>query len=252
MKKTEEDFWAKIALPEKVNYAFKNDRVIAETFKRYIPKASKNQSVVEVGCAPGKWLTMFHEELGYSITGIEYVDVAATKTVENFEILGIPKEKYNIISGDFFNISIPQKFDVVFSLGFVEHFENFDIVMDKHLALCKENNGYLAIGLPNFNGLNYIIQRFIDKRQTGAKLLPLHNLNVMNIQIFLDYAKRKNLDIICSGYIGGFERALFNTDLNTKFNRLTIRIVLRICNILFGSWNNRFTSSYLFFVFKTK
>ena len=255
MKKTEEEFWSKfwqkVKLPETVDLRFKNDRVIAENFLKYIPKASFDKRVLEIGCAPGKWLVLFNKELNYLISGIEYVPIAADKTVENFKILNIPEEQYTMQKADFFTLQPNPIYDTVFSLGFIEHFDDWGAVLDKHLMYCKSNS-YLVIGLPNFKGLNYYLQKFIDNHTTETKLLPVHNLNVMSLDVLGKYAKERNLEIKMLSYIGGFERSLFNTNVGNMVTKLTLKSLVRICAILFGKFNTKNTSSYIFGVFKVK
>lgn len=253
--KTEEKFWEifweKIKLPQKVDYNFKNDRIIAENFTKFIPKAKSGQRALEIGCAPGKWMVLFNKELGYNISGIEYVEVAAKKTIENFHILDIPAEEYDVQVADFFKVEPSSDFDVVFSLGFIEHFNDWEMVIDKHLKYCKPNS-YLVLGLPNFRGINYSIQKIIDNNTKQTALLPIHNLKIMDLKLLRGYAESRNLDILKLDYVGGFEPGLFNTDTGGWLLRMFLKITVKIASIIFGSLNHRATSSYIFCVFKLR
>ncbi|QKJ29406.1 class I SAM-dependent methyltransferase [Mucilaginibacter mali] len=255
MKKTEEDFWAgfwaNLKFPQIVNYNLKNDRVISDNIVKYIPKANLKKKVLEIGCAPGKWLVLFYEKLGYHITGIEYVDIAARKTIENFQILNIPEEAYAIQIADFLAVDAVPEFDVVFSLGFIEHFDNWDAILDKHIKFCKPG-AHLLIGLPNFRGINYIIQKIIDNNTTDTKLLPIHNLNIMDTAVLRDYAEKRGLEIIKLDYVGGFEPALFNTNAGNKFVQFILKCAVKTGALIFGNLNTSKTSSYILGVFKVK
>ena len=76
---------------------------------------------------------------------------------------------------DFFNFSTDRKYDIVFSLGFIEHFNNTRDVILRHVDLLA-SGGLLLIVLPNLLGLNGWIQRRFDKENYDA-----HNLKSMEI-----------------------------------------------------------------------
>jgi len=61
----------------------------------------------------------------------------------------------------------------VFSMGFIEHFENVQDVIERHIRLLSEN-GKLLIILPNFRGLNGCVQWLFDRKN-----LRSHNLESM-------------------------------------------------------------------------
>ncbi len=245
------DFWGQIKLPQIVDLTFKNDRIIAENIMEYIPKAQLNRSVLEIGCAPGKWLAFFNQELNYNIAGIEYVRAAASKTVENFQLLNIPDNQYSVQTADFLSVTPEPIYDVVFSFGFIEHFDEWEEIIDKHIAYCK-SKGYLILGLPNFKGISYGIQKMIDKYGNGNKLLPVHNLEVMDLNKIRAYIQGKNLDILKLDYVGGFEPTLFNTEVNNWAIKNVLRCIVKGSSLLLNKCNTQFTASYILGVFKLK
>jgi SAM-dependent methyltransferase len=241
------DYWGKINLPVFVDFKFKNDRVIAEEILNSIDK--RGQSVFEIGCAPGKWLSLLAKERSCNVTGIEYVHVAAEKTIENLHIQNITN--FNIIHGDFFNYHPDQKFDIVLSLGFIEHFDNFEKVLNDKLAILAPQ-GQLIIGIPRFRGINYFLQLCIDKF-IDLKLLPSHNLTPMCTEVINDFADKNNLSIICNKYIGGFEPGLFPVgQISNTYARVTIKIIMRLLTFIFGSFNSKYTSSYQISILRKK
>ena len=243
-----EIFWAKIKLPQTVDYNFKNDRVIAETIKKYIPKCNFDKNVLEIGCAPGKWLVMFNKELNYKICGFEYCEPAYYKTLENLEMNGIGKNVTDIKLIDFLNIEFKKTYDIVVSLGFIEHFENVENIFNKHVQLLHDQS-YLIIGVPNFKGLNYFIQSLIDKH-IQQKILPNHNLSVMNLKLLDSFATTNNLNKVFSGYIGGFEPSLFNTEIDNTVLRFLLRLLIKLSSIIFGNINNKIVSGYILTIYK--
>ncbi|MCX6051228.1 MAG: class I SAM-dependent methyltransferase [Campylobacterales bacterium] len=253
MEITEKSFWEKywgtIILPSKINFSFKNDRVIAQTILDYIPVATENQIALEIGCAPGKWMLFLYEKLNYIVHGFEYLDVAAEKTRENLLICAVPDEKFDVITADFLTQVPIKKYDLVLSLGFIEHFDNYQDIFNRHLSYGKKG-GYIVIGFPNFRGLNYYIQSFIDKI-SGTKIIKNHNIVMMDKKIMEDMLNNLNKKIIFIDYIGGFESALFNTnDIKNPLIRLFTKIIIKLISFIFPSTANKYISSYLMFVIK--
>jgi cyclopropane fatty-acyl-phospholipid synthase-like methyltransferase len=183
-----EAFWDSVAVPNKVNLNFSNDANIATILNRFLTTDIQKRAF-EVGCAPGKWLIYLSENFNYSVDGCEYIEAASKKTRENLDVCGITG--YNIYTGDFLSMGIEKKYDVVISLGFIEHFNDADSVCKRHADLLKEN-GILILGIPKLTGLNYYIAKQVDK-YLDDKLIPNHNLSIMN----LDYFKRLGTVIGC-------------------------------------------------------
>jgi len=253
MEITEKSFWEKywgdIELPKKVDFNFKNDRVIANTILDYVPKATTNQKALEVGCAPGKWMVLLYEKLGYAIDGFEYVEIAAEKTKENFLLCNIPEEKFNIVTADFLTQVPSPKYDVVTSFGFLEHFENYEEIFEKHLLYAKKG-AYVVIGFPSFRGVNYWMQLFID-RMAGTKIIKNHNISMMDKDIMKGMLKSLKKESLYMEYIGGFEPALFNVnDIPNLFIRFFTKVIIKLLSLVFANSKSKYISSYLIFVVK--
>ncbi|WP_372998859.1 class I SAM-dependent methyltransferase [Sulfurimonas sp.] len=248
-KKFWKDYWGEIKLPNKLDWTFKNDRVIGQTIIDYIPVANKNQKALEIGCAPGKWLIFLYEKLNYEVDGFEYVDIAAEKTRENLLVCKIPESKFNIITADFLTQLPVPKYDVVTSFGFLEHFDNYEDIFNKHLQYTKKD-GYVAIGFPNFRGINYYIQLFIDKI-SGSCIIENHNINMMDKGIMRNMIKNENKQEIFIDYIGGFEPALFNTNnIKNSLVRFFFKAFVKSFSYIFNNTNNKYIASYLILIVK--
>lgn len=247
---TTEDFWktywSTLKLPVVVDLNFKNDRVIAQEILKGIPK-TKKLTALEIGCAPGKWLSFLAKELNCKVTGIEYIPLAANKTVENLDLQQI--QNYRIVTGDFFNHQLEEKFDVVVSLGFIEHFDNYEDVLKRQLDLVN-TDGYLVMGIPRFIGINYYLQKGLDVFIKN-KLIPGHNLKTMQLVNFANFAQKYNLQIISNKYLGGFESGLFPVaEVQNTLMRIFFKIIMRLLKWSFGKVNSNFTSSYQIAIFK--
>jgi len=146
------------------------------------------------------------EELGYVPEGCEYVESAVATTRKNLEMCAISSGVVH--AGDFLTTVLGKDYDLVFSLGFIEHFADPDDVIRRMMALLKDH-GYLVIGLPKLTGLNYFLARVVD-RTLDRPLLPAHNLAIMYRNYFLCLPERFPLVPVFVNYIGGFEPALFD------------------------------------------
>lgn len=241
-----ETYWSNLKLPVTVDFNFKNDRVIAEEILKTIPR-KHNQTALEIGCAPGKWLSFLAKNLNCQVTGIEYVNVAAEKTNENLKLQNV--KNFKVLHADFFNHDIKETFDIVISLGFIEHFDDYNKVLEEQLKLVS-HGGYLIIGIPRFIGINYWLQKGLDQFIKN-KLLASHNLKTMNLKNYEKFAKNHGMAISCNKYIGGFEPGLFPVAEVANFAfRVFFKIIMRVLNVLFGKVNSYYISSYQLAILK--
>ena len=192
-------YWAGCALPSTVDTKIPHYRCIAHELKRNL--VGVHGDIFEVGCAPGKWLAFMAKEFGLRPSGVEYSEAGMKATLENFRLLGLATDA--IFTGDFFQMKPPRQFDAVMSFGFIEHFSDVDQVVDLHLQWLKPG-GVLILGVPNFCGIYYPIQRILNK-----DILDKHNLKIMNLDYFRGLGKRLSLEPVFLDYVGSFEPTLF-------------------------------------------
>ena len=241
-----DNFWNSVVIPNKVNLDFSNDSNIAMILDRFLHK-NREKIAFEVGCAPGKWLIYLSDNYNYSIDGCEYIEAASKKTMDNLKICGV--SEFNIYTGDFLEMDLNKKYDVVISLGFIEHFDNTDSVCKKHAQLLKEE-GILIIGIPKLTGLNYYIAKQIDKT-LDDKLIPNHNLRIMNLEYFKKIGSITNCKNLFVDTIGGFEPALFDISKSPLWFKITFHIIkLILNNRFFRKINYHYYSSYIMGVYQ--
>jgi 2-polyprenyl-3-methyl-5-hydroxy-6-metoxy-1,4-benzoquinol methylase len=236
------NYWKNTKIPCEINPRFSFDRCLIRLFKHHF-KRDSNASIFEVGCAPGRWLLFFNQEFGYHIAGLDNSKMGVQKTLENFRWHGTNGTMFN---EDIFKFKSDKKYDYLLSLGFIEHFEDVDYVLEKHLALLKKD-GTLILGVPNFLGINYFIQKTMDEN-----ILKKHNLGIMKLSFFNYVAKKFKLKIEFVGYIGGFEPALFIPPPNSN---LVIRGLIKLARIgrsveIFDNINSPSFSSLLIAILK--
>jgi hypothetical protein len=101
---------------------------------------------------------------------------------------------------DFFSYNPKQKFDIVYSFGFIEHFIEYKFVIEQHCKLVNEN-GILFIAVPNFRGkIQYFLHRLLDKEN-----LRRHNIESMELRNWEQSLTENGFEIIQKGYIGSFD-----------------------------------------------
>ena len=86
-------------------------------------------------------------------------------------------------------------------------------------------------------------------------LLDKHNLDIMHPNFFTEYARRRGLELVFSGYLGSFEP---NLPIAIKgygsLPQFMVKIFLRLTNVIrrlemFDQINHPFISSYLLTVY---
>ena len=157
---------------------------VAGILNKYLSNG-KGKSVLEIGCFPGRYLKTFGE-LQYELNGVDTTPKTTTLLNDFFVSKGYRIGKIRCES--IFDFSSSEKFEVVCSFGFIEHFQNWKSVVDVHLQHLKPG-GILILTVPNFSGVfQYIFHKIFDKKN-----LKRHNLKAMNVNKWLHYIKSKKL-----------------------------------------------------------
>lgn len=193
-----ENYWQNCLLPSEPDMALPFDRCLARELTKSLSLSGGD--VLEIGCAPGKWLAFFAKTFGMRASGIEYSAAGMRATLHNFELLGLSAG--TIITADFFELSPSRQFDVVMSFGFIEHFDDPDDVVARHLSWLKPG-GTLVLCVPNFRGIYTPLQRALD-----PGILEKHNLSIMHPDYFKALAEKFSLTQLHIRYIGSFEPSL--------------------------------------------
>lgn len=246
-----------LPLREKLKHStrdFSNFVIWEKLLENILPK-DKTMKVMEVGCAPGKYLLHFKKIFGYEPFGVEYSEKGYEITKKNFLDNGVNTE--NIILADFFDQSFQdknkEKYDVVFSRGFIEHFDDVKRVVSLHTNLLK-SQGYLVVMIPNLSGINKVLAKFLNKNS-----YDLHNTKIMNIHTFSDLFSNNNLNEVFCDYVGLFSWGLFNTNSKWKYYLYRLLLLIQrpfdfVLRVIFKSVNIRYkySSPYLLFIGRKK
>ena len=234
----EEYIWADVALPVRPDPELDFDRALMDAFVARAPLAP-GATVLEIGCAPAKWLVYLAERFGAHVAGVEYSPKGAGISRENIAACGVAGE---IHQADFFAFET-SPVDMVLSLGFIEHFEDLREVFARHVALVAPG-GRLVIGVPNFTGWNGLLQRMGD-----SPYLALHNQRAMDPAMLRRLAAEHGVEEEFLGYLGGPDPVI----VRSRRAPVTALVLAgrRIRRLAFTeNLNHRWFSSYLFSVWR--
>jgi SAM-dependent methyltransferase len=197
----------------------------------------QNQSAI--GGAPGQLLVYFAKEFGYSAHAIDYSTIGCGKMREAFEIANLDVTLYN--RDIFSDLSDLPRFDIVFSMGFIEHFSDLDSIVEKHIELLKKQ-GILLLGVPNYRGISHVVLKRLAPRK-----LSMHNLETMEIKNWESFEKKHGLRTIFKAYIGGFHPGMYRRCENRTFINQLIRFFFKCVRVLITdrlAFLRRFNSIY--------
>lgn len=206
-----DDYWRGMRLPASVGWSTNvGHNEILKLLTRELK--TRGLKTLEVGGAPGQYLAFLVKEFGAEGHVLDYSPIGCAATRRNFELLGLP---VTVHEGDFFSDAIspagspadvlqPRQFDVVYSLGFIEHFGDLTSVMERHVRLTKPG-GLVIVGCPNFRGINgWFLSRL------APELLSKHNTQMMDPADWVTFEQKLGLTPLFRGCIAGFEPGIFN------------------------------------------
>jgi len=196
---------------------------------KLVVKKNTDKSLIEIGGYPGRYLAYLASEYGVKTTCLDY-NSNVSQIEDAFKTMGV--EDYNIINADFTTYKPEELYDYVVSNGFIEHFENFDEILDLHCKYLKPG-GKMLIMIPNKRYLRMIYGYLCDYEN-----LKIHNLKCMKLKVFRDFAKRNHLKINHLSYYGNFPH---NVHQNLNFFQ---EVIFKSHQIFFKKFANSIVNKY--------
>lgn len=163
---------------------------------------------LELGCAPGQYTAILSENKPWKVSGIDYSDDSEL-FLETLSLVGKDAKLYKL---DMFYEKIDKLFDVVISIGLVEHFrgELLDNTFKLHDSYIKKG-GYVVIQMPNFTGFQYFWHYLFDRAD-----LDNHNIDVMQPSS-LKWFQDNGYEVLFNDYVG-----VMRLWGNSSWNRIRI------------------------------
>ena len=159
--------------------------------KKVVPQTELDY--LELGCAPGQYTAALAESTGWRVSGIDYSDDAELFK-ETLATVGKTAVLYHL---DMFETKVDARFDVVASVGLVEHFRGsmLERVFDLHDQYARPG-GYVVIMVPNFTGFNYFWHYMFDRPD-----LDRHNVDTMQPAVF-EWFRARGYEVLVNEYVG--------------------------------------------------
>lgn len=157
---------------------FKFDDSSYKKYYNQFLKPDSKKKVIEIGAFPGANLGYLAKKFGYHPTALDFLD-RTSFIKENMVFNGIKNCK--IIKEDFLKWEPQEKYDLVISHGFIEHFSDYKKIIKKHIDILN-NNGVLIISVPYLGYYQYWIRKLLYRKEVLKRILRSHNRRIMNLE----------------------------------------------------------------------
>ena len=222
------------------NYVHKAD----ELFSEYLIQ-KHGGTFLELGCVPGRNMRFFGEKYNLTVSGVDYSETLS----ETHEFLkGAGVDVGRLIKGDILKITPEDKYDVVFSDGLIEHFDDPACVLEKHMNFLA-SDGLLIIGLPNFNYGQKVLKRIFNDKVC----FDIHNFDVMYPHVWNDLVDRSRYEVHFIDYFGTFQFWVSPSTRSKFFARVLNKIVSETLKLLrLDNIPNRYFSPNIYLILHKK
>jgi len=189
----------------------------------------KGKRVLDVGCGTGNFAREIAKKDAKYVLGIDYADEAIKIAEKNNKEKNLKFKKLDVIKLD-------EKFDIIVSIGTIEHMDN-PIKIIKKLKSCLNKNGKIILTTPNWtNPRGYVLMTLYFLFNAPITLADLHYLTPNE---HLKMAKKVNMKLkwrtIEASWGNGkimikdFEKRIPNImkDMDKKIDKKRIKIFLK-------------------------
>ncbi len=235
---TTKSYWQAYWNKKKLIKFISNNYPFSNILKKYI-KHKKYHTFIEIGGFPGYFAIFCKKYLNLESTLLDYyIYKPVLKTLLKKNNLSL--DSIVLIEQDFLNFKSSKKYDVVFSFGFLEHFEDTKLVIKKHWKLVA-HDGTLLIVIPNFLGFNGCLQLLADPQN-----LSKHNLMSMDVNVLKNIIRDLEPSSWEVFYYGGLGLWLEQLESRKLITKLVVYISYLLGKILnFFHINTKLTSPYI-------
>ncbi|HUI41943.1 MAG TPA: methyltransferase domain-containing protein [Terriglobia bacterium] len=168
-------WWQRAPLPAPIdplreglkNYPFRTlHRFFAATFGG---QHTRGQRLIEIGCAQSALLPYFARYFGFRVAGLDQSELGCERARRLLERERVPGDVY---VADFFAppAALRGAFDVVFSFGVIEHFDDTARAVRATAAFVRPGGTAVAL-IPNLTGILGRYQRLLDRELYDAHVV---------------------------------------------------------------------------------
>ena len=182
--------WDNAWATREYDYAEENI-MFKDIFARYLRPGG---TCFEVGCYPGNFLTYLGKRFGYTVSGIDRTPDFSRKILKKLANNAVAAGEF--FEGDFFEFETEERYDLVCSFGFLEHFSNTEFVIERHARLVKPG-GTLLIESPNFRKIQFLLHYLLDRQN-----LEIHNIKAMDLERWNRTLRHNSMIVEYQGFWG--------------------------------------------------
>lgn len=219
MRLTDEEYWDKGY--KSIDFYDQSTHDVANFLNKYL-KDGYGKTSLEVGSFPGSFIPTIARK-GYLVNGVDFNKGNSTALPAWLKSFGF--EVGTFWTADFFDfIKVnSDNFDLVCSFGLIEHFKNYEEVIEAHIKLLKPG-GQLIITTPNFRGLlQYLPHKLLDKENLNKHFLPS-----MRPKEWKKILERNGFQVDYHGYFGGYYFWVDRFQPRNKIEKLLLRFTERL------------------------
>jgi 2-polyprenyl-3-methyl-5-hydroxy-6-metoxy-1,4-benzoquinol methylase len=239
MTLTDASFWQEHWDSEASRHGF----LYLDDIAPFLPRGD-NLRLLEIGCAPGGILAHICGARGYEANGLDFV-CDPTQMEQQLRARGVRVGQVH--RADFLNWHPSQRYDIVSSFGFIEHFDDPGALARRHFELVAPG-GTVVIGIPNFARGQRVLHQVFDRPQ-----LLRHNTSCMSLRFLRQVAADCSAEVLFASYVGGHFAFWPGHDERPRYLELamrrTVRFIQRVARRV-PSGTNSLLSPYLVGVFK--
>jgi 2-polyprenyl-3-methyl-5-hydroxy-6-metoxy-1,4-benzoquinol methylase len=208
---------------------FLRDQRIMRMFQ-HDGRVSSGSEVLEIGCGRSPWLPYLAKKLGCRVSGIDIEAHAAKLASANLAGSGVTGQIY---CRDGFDVrqnkDLWGQFDLVYSLGVVEHLDDVSNKL-RALACFLKPGGRVLSMVPNLQGINWVMQRF------GS--LPVLRAHVVyTTDTLTDIHEQAGYQTEMSAYLGFFDGFLTNPAGESPFRQGLHARACRVLGLCGAAWS---------------
>jgi 2-polyprenyl-3-methyl-5-hydroxy-6-metoxy-1,4-benzoquinol methylase len=224
-KLTEKEYWEK-------SYVFKNNpkennsgyevKCLRFLLDREIQN-KKPKNILEIGAGNSAFLPYIAKKYDIKIAGIDYSKNGCDLLKNRLDREKIKGKVFYMNVFDEKAVSETGTYDIVYSLGVVEHFSDIESVIKQLLKFVKKD-GLLITEVPNMPSFHSLLSNFLQ-----PDVLKKHNLKTRDELVYI--YNKLGLQEIRDGFLGFFSLDMITWGRGSKFPRLE-RIMLPLIFII--------------------
>lgn len=206
------------------NYSHQRFHVL---FHRHLRDRS-GQTFLEVGCAQSSWLPYVNRMFGCRATGIDYSPTGCRMALQLLEEAGVPGEVHerDLFAGIG---DLERMADILFSLGFIEHFEDTVGTLVRMRSLIRPG-GIIITVIPNFSGWLGRVQERVNPEVYRMHIV----MDAMELERVHREAGFRTIEV---GYFGSIATEVAKypvvCPLRLRFLRKVLKKITKACWMIF-------------------